>query len=255
MSDTKVQNDPFQTYSGLPDDFDGTITEPYFGYDTDYMGGDKLALLFTLVSPDLEAPEKMLFGTGKDWEPDKTPRGAKIERKGKQAFHENSGCGLLLDAMKEAGAIDAMRKSGSLPMEAAMYDGLSFHWARKTFTYDLDDGKKVTSRLLPVKFLGVETSSNGKGKSKAAGASRTTASKPKPEAPVDDDDDDAGAELDADTLIASLTAKQRAKLNVKAEAADSLEEFVAEAEKAGIVDSDVLLTIAPTLYAAAQESD
>lgn len=250
-TDSKVQGDPFETYDGLPDDFDGTITEPYFGYDTDYMGGDKLALMFTLVSAELEAPEKMLFGTGKDWEPDKTPRGSRIDRKGKQSFHKNSGCGVLLDAMKAAGAIDAMRKSDAIPMEAAMYDGLSFHWERKEFTYDLDEGKKVTSRLLPTKFLGVETTSNGKGKGKGASAK---AAKPAKEAEPEDDGDDA-TEQDADTLIAALTAKQRAKLNVKAEAADSLEEFVAEADKAGIVDSDVLLTIAPILYAAAQEAE
>ncbi len=245
-----VKNDPFETYSGLPDDFDGTITEPYFGYDTDYMNGDKLALMFMLVSDELEAPEKMLFGTGKDWAPDKSPRGSKITRQGKQSFHENSGCGVLLNAAKAAGAIDAMRASGAIPMEAAMYDGLRFHWDRKEFVYDMDaseGGRKVTSRLLPTKFLEA-VKSNGKASGKASSKAKAK------EAEAVKDDDDA-TEQDADTLIAALTAKQRAKLNVKAEAADSLEEFVAEAEKASIVDSDVLLTIAPILYAAAQEAE
>lgn len=243
--------DPLDTYDGLPDDFDGAIRGVFFGYDTNYMGGDKLALIAEIVSDELEEPEKLLFGTGKDWEPDKSPKGTKISREGKQQYHKQSGCGLLIKAMREAGAEDVLReriKGGLSPFDAALYDGLNFHWERKEFVYKLDDGDKTTSRLLPSKFIGVVgEKANGKGSGKAASAK---ADKPKAEKAAKEeaaDDGDAGGG-DVTSIINELPTKVRSKLIAKAAAADTVEEFVASVEALELVETDVLMQIAPAIF-------
>lgn len=244
--------DPLETYDGLPDDFDGAVRGSFFGYDTNYMSGDKLALIAEIVSDELEEPEKLLFGTGKDWEPDKSPKGTKISREGKQQYHKQSGCGLLVKAMREAGAEDVLReriKDGLGPFDAAFYDGLNFHWERKEFVYKLDDGDKTTSRLLPTKFLGiVGEKANGAAKSsKKADAKKEEkpAKAAKEEAKSDDSDDDVTS------VIEGLATKVRSKLIAKAAAADTVEEFVASVESLELVETDVLMQIAPAIFAEA----
>lgn len=256
MAEARV-DDPFEVYDGLPDDFDGTIVGAYFGYDTEYAGGDKCALMFTLESPDLEGPEKMRFGTGKDWKPDKTPRGKSIDRVGTHRFHKNSGCGVLLVAMKEAGALDALAATKLTPMDAGLYEGLTFHWERREYTFDMEDGKGVqtSSRLTPTKYIGTAASAKAEAKApkqtkaeKLAAAEAAAADDVEAEAPA------ANTE-DASALIEGLTTKQRGKLSVKAMAAASVEEFVDAVKDLDIVPLDVLMAIASTLFTEANAED
>jgi len=209
--------DAYELSSGLIDDFDGTITEAYFGTDAAYNDGDTVLLILEISTDDPDRPsitEKLSTGTG--WVIENQGANLVSENGKPRKFNKNSRVGLVLAAALQAGAGDIMRSKGS-PMDAATWTGLGFHWDRKSIEGFNGEKKDV---LLPTAVLG---------------DSATTSSAP---------------------VVASggVDAGTRAKLTVLAKKSDSYDAFVEAAlEMDGVAaNSDAVdLVVDEAFYAAA----
>lgn len=152
MTDTSTV-DPYALSSGLIDDFDGTVSEAYFGTDAAYNNGDTVLLVLELSTDDPDHPQETVkLSTGTGWTIE--GQGASIvSESGKaRSFNKNSRVGQVIAAALNIGAGDAMRAKGT-PMEASTWAGLSFHWNRVELVGFNGETKEA---LLPTAFLGDE---------------------------------------------------------------------------------------------------
>jgi hypothetical protein len=151
MTDTTT--DPYALSSGLIDDFDGEITEAYFGTDANYNSGDSVLLILELKTNVEDKPSETLkLSCGSGWAIENGGRNI-VKEQGKAQFNKNSRVGLVLGAAIQAGALDVMKAKGS-PLEAATWQGLAFHWERVDVKGFDGETKQV---LLPTRFLGGAT--------------------------------------------------------------------------------------------------
>jgi len=132
--------------SGFLDDFDGCIATAMF-QEGDY--GVQLTLSIKNIDPDYTGENALAWyslGTG-----DFVVLDGGLRVGGGQ-FKENSKLGLLV---KAALGVEAKLPSGD---EASVWEGLTFHWKRKTMsevsgrTIKIDD--REPEMLVPTKFLG-----------------------------------------------------------------------------------------------------
>lgn len=216
--------DPWALTSGLIDDIDVTVRESYFAFDPNYNDGETLLLKWECDTDDDDEPTTtLMFPTGKGW--DMKNKGAQAVREdGKEkAFGKSSGIGLLITAAIEVGAGDVLKDRGT-PMEAGIWEGLSFHMKRRTIDYKGDIGEK--ERLLPTEFKGAK----GQG---ASGATSTPATTPAttPAAAPTAAPTNAGSEE-------AMTGKVRVALMKLARAASSHDEFMEKAYDMPEVDTN-----------------
>lgn len=161
---TVTDYDPYALSSGLLDDFDGAITEAYFGTDAAYNNGDTVLLILELATDDADKPQETLkLSTGTGWVIENNGKNIVSENGKPRAFNKNSRIGMVLAAALTSGAAETMRGRGT-PMEAATWQGLSFHWNRTNITGFDGESREV---LLPTKF-------NGEGNTTTASGSSTT---------------------------------------------------------------------------------
>mgnify|MGYP000947050707 FL=1 len=148
--------------SGLPDDMDGTITEPIFKFDSEYTnneGEHPLLLVFTLVDISGEQePNVMKCSMGKGWEPVDNGRGIR-RADGKPAnFNGSSAVGLILKELRDhdVNINEVVQAQGAIPTTVDFWDGLTCSWKRKTIKYGGEIGDK--EKLLPTGLLGTKQS-------------------------------------------------------------------------------------------------
>jgi hypothetical protein len=143
--------------SGLPDNFDGPMTDCRFGFNPDYNNGQTLLLLHNKVSTDDDVGtlDGEQYTVNKGFE--SREKGTFVEREdgSGKGFHESSGMGTLLSAIAKLDGIeetwDARIAEGLTPLHAAFYEGMSFHWERQT----LREGTAYESHMLiPTAFVG-----------------------------------------------------------------------------------------------------
>lgn len=154
---TATEHDPYALSTGLIDDFDGTITEAYFGTDAAYNDGDTILLILEISTDDPDRPsitEKLSTGTG--WVIENSGANIVSENGKPRKFNQNSRVGMVLAAALAAGAGDIMRGKGT-PMDAATWTGLAFHWDRVKIKGFNGEEKEV---LLPTSVLGEVGSSS-----------------------------------------------------------------------------------------------
>lgn len=177
MADEK-EFDPWHLTTGLAEKYTGVIKDPTFGFKADYMDGTRLLFLIEVQTDDDEIGENGLvneqYTVGDGWEAkDKGLRCAREDGK-KKGFNQNSGYGLFIAAAVQAGAGEVLkaRSDADGPMKADIWEGLSFDFERKTFTFKNDKGEDQSyHRMLPVKFHG----ESGKGQSQSSSMSSKTA--------------------------------------------------------------------------------
>jgi len=162
------QFDPWETSSGLPDDFDFYITRAEFGYIpeyTDNAGEPQLLLLLYGESPDVELDRPIPYSVGKGWQPVKGGKEV-VHEDGKKLFVSTSMYGRFIERVVKELGVD-MRSRG-LPQDATVWEGLGFHMKREKIEYPglMSDRGGATERLMPTKFLG-EKGKKTKGKSRA----------------------------------------------------------------------------------------
>ncbi len=188
--------DPFRGKhsSGLRDDFDATISETLFTYDSQYNNGASLVAKITLRddTADPEVVEKfgeeevLLLSTGNGMEDDAKGRKAKREDgKPMDAFQDTCNYMVFLNAALDCGAEDVIRGRGFMPWEAELLEGLQFHFMRQEYTpwnwdqkTDEERAKGKPTRLLPTAFLGEEGAKPAKGKAAAKAADEEPEEKP-----------------------------------------------------------------------------
>lgn len=158
--------DSWQTVSGLPDDFDFTITGARFRFDPQYNNGETLLLELEGESDSEDLDRPLLFPCGSGWDtPDNGKTAVHPRLKG---FHKRSHYGMLIERCRELGIIDLLQKRGAAT-EAKVWVGLKFHFKREVVSYGAEIGEK--EKLLPTAFLGEV------GKSKAGAVGTATAAK------------------------------------------------------------------------------
>jgi hypothetical protein len=166
--------DPWHFSSGLIDDCDITIREAYFAFDPNYQQGEALVLKMEVDTDDDDEPKStLMFPCGKGWEPkDKGARAGREDGRQKP-FNKSSGIALLCAAAIETGAGDIIKDRGD-PMQANIWEGLSFHMKRRRIDYGGEIGE--IERLLPTEFHGDKSkgAKTGGGSKPAASAASTT---------------------------------------------------------------------------------
>ena len=184
MADNATVNE-WETESGLPDDFDGIITEAWFGplYSKDQSvvldndGNPTVNLHWKMASPDIDLGEQSIaWSIGSGWTPDDKGAGVTHSNPNKVKFNNNSILGRALDRLRVDLKVD-MRPFGS-PRQAATYVGLAFHLKREKieFVGGAERGIRPSiEHLMPVVFLGKDVDLSA---SKAAGGSAPAAVAP-----------------------------------------------------------------------------
>lgn len=157
--------DAYSLSSGLLDDFDGTVSEAWFATDAAYNDGSTVLLILDLATDDPDRPQETLkLSTGTGWVIEDSGRRIVAESGKNRSFNKSSVIGGFLQAALEAGAGETMRARG-IPMEAATWQGLKFHFNRVDVV-GFDGEKK--ERLLPTGFLGADGGAVAGGAAPAA---------------------------------------------------------------------------------------
>jgi len=225
---------PWETESGLPDDFDLTVREAWFAKDARYKDGEVLLLHWQgAVEKDGEEEEletPIIFPCGSGWNSYDGGKTAEHE-KGRKRFINSSIYGRLIDrCVKDLGMMDLMLRRGD-PRVAKVWEGLKFHLKREKIEF----GSKLEpiERLMPDKFLG-EVKGGKLTPAKATAARPKQETKPKEE-----------AEAKEETVAGSDDKKRKlllAKLKAEAKKAASFDEFYEKAvEIEGVTDDEEIL--------------
>lgn len=220
---TEKDFDPFAGSDGLLDDFDVEIQEVTFEVNLSLDDtGEKLFAHVTGRTDDDDQPEfDEYFGLGTGWE---TTDGRTVGRADgrRKGFNKSTKYQLWIAGAVDAGAGDVLRKRDPElgPMNAAIWEGLTFHVNRKEHDYGGDIGKKGI--LVPTEFKG-----EAKGKAAAKAEAPTTASGN------------------------GVSAALKAKLKKIAKASESLDEFIDQAFAVDGVDGNAEaeeLVVSGSLY-------
>lgn len=146
----------WDTTKGLISEYEGVVREATFGYDSRYNNGETLLLMLTLdvdpeVSEDGERTE--MFTVGGGWEDIDGGEGCQNKRgvEGGTArsalFNDASGCGLLVNAVKEAEGFDPSLIAN--PYKASSWVGLGMELEGKEFTNTIRGEERTYTRTLP----------------------------------------------------------------------------------------------------------
>lgn len=154
MTTEEQEVSPWETEVGLPNDFDGWITNSRFGVRDEYQakvsesgGGEVLMFLMDLVDENNEAIGTQGFSVGTGWvvSEDKL----EISHAKRRNVVNSSRYGQLQNRVrKELGV--KMEERGS-PLQAKSWDGLGFHWLMQE--HEVLDGTQKMG-LMPVSLLG-----------------------------------------------------------------------------------------------------
>lgn len=169
-------DEAWETETGLLDEYQGTITRSWFATDARYNDGNTIMLHWEIATNDPEFPEVTeKFPCGSGW--DSRDGGKTIAHElGKVKFNKNSIYGRIVDRLTKAdGSLhDALTtiKGRGRPTSADIWEGLTFHFKREEHNYGGDIG--VKSRVMPLKFVGLDAQvSTESTKAEAAPAATT----------------------------------------------------------------------------------
>ena len=143
------------TETGLPDDFELTITEAAFEYDERYMNGEIPLLVwrgYTGNDPADVINPPIKFATGSGWTVAEGGRRV-VSDTGKTKFHRSSWVGRLVDRVMSFPEAKAFLVKRGAPTDASVWVGTRWHMKREVVNYGGSIGER--EHLMPVKFLGV----------------------------------------------------------------------------------------------------
>lgn len=209
--------DPFALSTGLPDKFEGTVTEPYFAFNPEVNNGETLLFMIDVKTDDNELGEdgvvSLRFPCGAGWEAAEKGQLAVREDGKKKGFNQNSGMGNYVEALMGSGAVDDLRAKADEhgPMRATLTEGMKFFWERKDYASTINGEEAKWSRTLPVKYLG-----NGKGSSSKPAAATGKPVKESPDAEGDE----------TPTATGGVDPGLLAKIKVRAKKAETHDEFM-----------------------------
>lgn len=216
----------WETSSGLIDEYSGEVIDAHFGYKEEYRNGEALLLFLEIQTGDPELGEGGIiteqYPVGNGWETGDKGKTATHESGRAKKFNGNSGVGLLIDSIRDAGGIAALSKKGE-SNEAASYIGLTATFTRKEFSMKNPDGGDDVKWA---RMLVSEVQESGKAKA----ASRSAA---KAEEPVQEE-----AASDAKATDHKVPAALKIKLKKLAAECDDHDTFVERAYEIDGVDGN-----------------
>jgi len=170
------EKDPWETGTGMADNFDGYLTEVFFGTDERY-NAEAVLFCATLVGKDGDEITTIKYSVGDGWVANEA--GTEIAHPTKTQINQSSRFGYFIDRIakpaeekapkdsrlvspsgedKGLGLGGLLRKRGAgTPFAASTFEGLGFHWKlHKGATLGKDDKGDVIWKdvLYPVKYLG-----------------------------------------------------------------------------------------------------
>lgn len=148
---TKNARSTWDTDSGLVDECDFWITEPYWGYREEYQAGEVPLLILKGESPD-EDIEDIIFPCGAGWEV--MEQGRKVQHPKRVRFVKTSLVGRLIDRVCKELKVNMAERG--LATEAAVWKGLGFHFRREVIEFGsgiLEEKGGKVNHLMPVAVL------------------------------------------------------------------------------------------------------
>jgi hypothetical protein len=145
-------SDTFELSSGLIEDYTGTISDAYFGFDAAYNNGGT-CLLKLVVSADDKTmfdggETTQIYTVGEGFEP--INGGAQVAHEsGKQKnFNKQSGVGLLIQSVADIdGGLDILRERGTA-FDAGIWKGLHVEFYAKEFSAKINGEDRTWTRTL-----------------------------------------------------------------------------------------------------------
>jgi hypothetical protein len=254
MADDELgeEYDEFRTTTGLKDDYDGIVTDAYFGKPQS--GGDNLMSFLKVTADDGDEVE-LRYGLGKDWE--SYDAGKTVEHPRDKYFNNRTAWAEFFTAAMKVGAKEELgRRSATLerrgPRDSRLFLGMRFHFNVITEHMNLpvrdelgqpkrdERGQIITQvvdvpRTMPTKYLGTEA--DQAPKSRKSGTTRTA--KPTPAAEASEPDVTAA---NGDAPPFGLEKAQYVKLKAKAKTMthDAWMDWVTDQEE--FVENDELVS-------------
>lgn len=148
----KEKPGPWDTITGLPNDFDGWIANPRFGFKEEYTavaGTESPQFIIDLVNAEGEFLASQAYSCGGGWTAQ--DGGARISHPLRENIVSSAIYGQLLTKVIRDLAVD-MSKYGESALIAKPWDGLGFHWMLEEHT-TLKEGE-MKQALMPTEFLG-----------------------------------------------------------------------------------------------------
>jgi hypothetical protein len=152
-----MDEDLWGTETGLVSDYQGKVTDAWFGVDSNYNA--QTTLLFLKMTTDVpEHPEiTERYSCGPDWQ--SIDGGVTVVHPTRKKFNSQAQAGRLVDRVLSIGAADAMRERGHPPTDAKAWLGTEWFMEAEVKEGKLADGQAYRSvRNYPTKFLGVDGS-------------------------------------------------------------------------------------------------
>jgi len=148
---TTKEKSSWDTDSGLVDECDFFITEPYWGYRDEYQSGEVPLLILGGESPD-EDIESIIFPCGAGWEV--MEQGRKVQHSKRVRFVKTSLVGRLIDRVCKELKVNMAERG--LATDASVWKGLGFHFRREEITFGsgiLEASGGKVNHLMPVAVL------------------------------------------------------------------------------------------------------
>lgn len=166
----------WETESGLPDDFEGTVVAAKFDTPADYVQGTMIVLVLAIDTPLRQMQQYVSIGAGFSIQDD----GRRVVHEEGKGFQQNSYYGRIIErCAKDLGMMDLLQGRGE-DTDAQVWVGLRFHWKREK--HEFGSGLEEREHLMPVAFLGeVEIS-----EAQAAGAASGTGEEAAPAGSADE---------------------------------------------------------------------
>lgn len=154
MAKKEDQDTAWEGEEGVPDDFDFAIVSSKFGYLENYNNAETALLIWEGDSPDEDA-NRIIWPCGKGWKV--VDRGKRVEHTRRRGFVTQSIVGKMITRVVQELGVDM--KSRGEPLEASVWEGLSFHLKKETLDWGKDSGIAeesggVTTHLMPTAVVG-----------------------------------------------------------------------------------------------------
>jgi len=181
VSDNESWDESWEFSSGLTDEITIRVTNPHFGYDSEFQDGQVPLFILegNVIAGDPEGEFSQWYTVGKGWEA--TQKGKLLspeDNSKRKTLNRSTNYAHLLNSLREAaekqGMADALRKRGSA-LSAEMWDGLELYLEREEYTNEIGGEKREGSRLLVRK---IEKMPGAKESHRVRGTEPTTATEP-----------------------------------------------------------------------------
>lgn len=245
MSNTDF--DPFHLDSGVKENFDGIVSDAWFGeHDT---VPDTLFLWVKILADDGEEVERR-YSCGDGW---KTFDGGQTaEHPTRKYFQNNSNLGVLLTRAFANGGEQALRQRNQTlndlgPRAAALWKGFRAHWdvERESFKVkDRDSGELVERErvlIVPMSFISM-TDGEVAGQTAAAISGQSTPQTTQVQEQVPPPQGEAAMNSTPVPAFATVNAAMQQLIRSKAKELDYASWIDAVMGLPGVIENDILMT-------------